>query len=180
VLIDTGAYFNQRNTLEVIRRYSKDRINTAIYTHGHVDHACGMPAFVAEAGPITSRALEWSDIARWRRASIATSGPSVTTASRTRGSSIGPRCGRPSTFIPIPISIIKLNVVAGNHKFECHHARGETDDHCWIYFAQAKVLFTGDLIIWAAPNAGNPQRRNAMRASGPRRCARWRSSAPTF
>jgi alkyl sulfatase BDS1-like metallo-beta-lactamase superfamily hydrolase len=27
-----------------------------------------------------------------------------------------------------------------------------------VYFAAQKVLFTGDLIIWAAPNAGNPQK----------------------
>ena len=43
-------------------------------------------------------------------------------------------------------------------KFECHHARGETDDHCWVYIPQRKVLCTGDFIIWAAPNAGNPQK----------------------
>ena len=52
----------------------------------------------------------------------------------------------------------QLNVVAGEHKFECHHARGETDDHCWVYIPQRKLLCTGDLIIWAAPNAGNPQK----------------------
>src|SRR5258708_38845142 len=49
VLIDTGAYFNQRQTIELVRRFAPDRINTAIYTHGHVDHSCGMPAFVEEA-----------------------------------------------------------------------------------------------------------------------------------
>jgi alkyl sulfatase BDS1-like metallo-beta-lactamase superfamily hydrolase len=51
-----------------------------------------------------------------------------------------------------------LNVVAGDDKFECHHARGETDDHCWVFIPQRKLLCTGDLIIWAAPNAGNPQK----------------------
>src|SRR5271165_1561083 len=49
VLIDTGAYFNQDQTVARVRRYSPDRINAAIYTHGHVDHVCGMPAFLAEA-----------------------------------------------------------------------------------------------------------------------------------
>ena len=48
VLIDTGAYFNQERNRRLIRKFSPDRINTAIYTHGHVDHACGMPAIVAE------------------------------------------------------------------------------------------------------------------------------------
>jgi alkyl sulfatase BDS1-like metallo-beta-lactamase superfamily hydrolase len=52
----------------------------------------------------------------------------------------------------------QLNVVAGDHRIECHHARGETDDHCWAYIPRVKVLCTGDLIIGAAPNAGNPQK----------------------
>ncbi|MGH7932232.1 MAG: MBL fold metallo-hydrolase, partial [Candidatus Binataceae bacterium] len=49
VLVDTGAYFNQAETVALVRRFAPDRINTAIYTHGHVDHACGMAAFVEEA-----------------------------------------------------------------------------------------------------------------------------------
>ena len=49
VLIDTGAYFNQSATLELLRKFSPERVNTAIYTHGHVDHACGTPALLAEA-----------------------------------------------------------------------------------------------------------------------------------
>ena len=68
VLVDTGAYFNQRKTLEAIRRYSRDRVNAAIYTHGHVDHACGMPAIVEEAGqePRRAPARRWAS--RGRRA----------------------------------------------------------------------------------------------------------------
>src|SRR5713101_7691129 len=49
VLVDTGIYFNQAQTVELVRKFAPDRINTAIYTHGHVDHACGTPAFVEEA-----------------------------------------------------------------------------------------------------------------------------------
>jgi alkyl sulfatase BDS1-like metallo-beta-lactamase superfamily hydrolase len=52
----------------------------------------------------------------------------------------------------------QLNVVAGDDRFECHHARGETDDHCWVFIPHRKVLCTGDFIIWGAPNAGNPQK----------------------
>jgi alkyl sulfatase BDS1-like metallo-beta-lactamase superfamily hydrolase len=39
-----------------------------------------------------------------------------------------------------------------------HHARGETDDHVWVWVPQRKWLFPGDLFIWAVPNAGNPQK----------------------
>jgi alkyl sulfatase BDS1-like metallo-beta-lactamase superfamily hydrolase len=46
----------------------------------------------------------------------------------------------------------------GGVAFECHHARGETDDHTWVWVPERKVLCTGDLIIWCTPNAGNPQK----------------------
>jgi alkyl sulfatase BDS1-like metallo-beta-lactamase superfamily hydrolase len=39
-----------------------------------------------------------------------------------------------------------------------YHDKGETDDHAWIFLPQTRTLCTGDLFIWAAPNAGNPQK----------------------
>ncbi len=38
------------------------------------------------------------------------------------------------------------------------HARGETDDHTWVWIPELSTLCTGDLFIWNAPNAGNPQK----------------------
>ncbi|MFP6583236.1 MAG: alkyl sulfatase dimerization domain-containing protein, partial [Candidatus Hydrogenedentota bacterium] len=43
-------------------------------------------------------------------------------------------------------------------EFQLNHAKGETDDHTWVYIPKDRVLCTGDLFIWAAPNAGNPQK----------------------
>jgi alkyl sulfatase BDS1-like metallo-beta-lactamase superfamily hydrolase len=46
----------------------------------------------------------------------------------------------------------------GGVRFQLFHARGETDDHTWVWLPERRVLFTGDLFIWATPNAGNPQK----------------------
>jgi alkyl sulfatase BDS1-like metallo-beta-lactamase superfamily hydrolase len=46
----------------------------------------------------------------------------------------------------------------GGVAFDCHHARGETDDHTWVHCPDRGVLCPGDLIIWGVPNAGNPQK----------------------
>src|SRR4029453_8894581 len=46
----------------------------------------------------------------------------------------------------------------GALSFHLHHGRGETDDHTWTWIPERKVLATGDLFIWAVPNAGNPQK----------------------
>jgi alkyl sulfatase BDS1-like metallo-beta-lactamase superfamily hydrolase len=48
--------------------------------------------------------------------------------------------------------------VVGGVTFELFHARGETDDHTWVYCPDRGVLCPGDLIIWGVPNAGNPQK----------------------
>jgi alkyl sulfatase BDS1-like metallo-beta-lactamase superfamily hydrolase len=43
---------------------------------------------------------------------------------------------------------------------EVHYtaARGETDDALWVWVPERRALFTGDFIIWQAPNCGNPQK----------------------
>ena len=46
----------------------------------------------------------------------------------------------------------------GGERFELHHARGETDDGTWVWAPERKVVFAGDLFIWASPNCGNPQK----------------------
>ena len=37
-------------------------------------------------------------------------------------------------------------------------ARGETDDGLFVWLPARRHLFCGDLIIWQAPNCGNPQK----------------------
>jgi len=158
VLIDTGAYFLQDGTLKMLRQFSRDRVNTAIYTHGHVDHACGMPALVAEAldhhvarpRVVGHRAIA-ARFDRYKR----TAGYNnvINTRQFSRPAAFPAEYVYPDTYFDH-----QLNVVAGDRKFECHHARGETDDHCWVYIPERKTLCTGDFIIWAVPNAGNPQK----------------------
>jgi hypothetical protein len=46
----------------------------------------------------------------------------------------------------------------GDLALELTHARGETDDATWAWWPARRVLFTGDLFFWVAPNAGNPQK----------------------
>jgi alkyl sulfatase BDS1-like metallo-beta-lactamase superfamily hydrolase len=52
----------------------------------------------------------------------------------------------------------RVELRVGERRFVLVHARGETDDHTWIFLPEERVLYTGDLFIWAVPNAGNPQK----------------------
>ena len=158
VLIDTGAYFNQNETVAMVRKFAPDRIHTAIYTHGHVDHACGMAAFVAEAQHnrharprVVGHRATAARFDRYKR----TAGYNAVINAR----QFGIASQWPSDFVyPDTYFDDRLTVSAGSIKFECHHGRGETDDACWVYVPQRKMLCTGDFIIWASPNAGNPQK----------------------
>jgi len=156
VLIDTGSYFNQDQTLALIRTYSTARIHTVIYTHGHLDHAGGTAAIVAEAGKnrvarprvVGHRAIA-ERLDRYKRAAGYNR--------RVDDLLYGSGAAFPSEFVyPDTYFDHQFNVVAGADKFQCHHARGETQDHCWVYIPAAKVLCTGDFFIWAAPSAGHP------------------------
>ncbi len=158
VLIDTGAWFNQDETVRMVRRFAPDRINTAIYTHGHVDHALGMAAFAAE--------VQKNHVARARVVGHRAVAARFDRYKRTsgyngliNGRQFGAAAAWPSDYVyPDTYFDDRLTVTAGGVKFECHHGRGETDDASWVYIAQRKTLCTGDFIIWAAPNAGNPQK----------------------
>ena len=163
VLIDCGSYLNQDQTLALVRTYSTARIHTVICTHGHLDHAGGMGPIAAEAGRnrvARPRVVGHRAIAerfdRYRR--------SADYNRRVDELVFGGGAAFPAEFVyPDTYFDHQLNVVAGAEKFQCHHARGETDDHCWVYIPSVKVLCTGDFFIWAAPSAGHPLKaqRNA-------------------
>src|SRR5437764_12790123 len=49
LLVDTGNFRARDKTLATVRAWRTAPLAAAIYTHGHVDHACGLPPFLAEA-----------------------------------------------------------------------------------------------------------------------------------
>ena len=49
VAFDTSNPMGGSRVVEEIRRWKKDRFNTIVYTHGHVDHVGGCGAFIADA-----------------------------------------------------------------------------------------------------------------------------------
>ena len=51
---------------------------------------------------------------------------------------------------------LTLNI--GGKCLELNHARGETDDHTWVWDEENKTVYAGDFVIWTFPNAGNPQK----------------------
>ena len=160
VLVDTGSHIPpaQAACFARVRTYATERINTAIYTHGHADHAYGLPPFLAEA-----QAKSWAPPSIVAHDDVL---PRMQRYAETHG--YNQLINRRQFAYPIPwpkeyqaptrTFAKELDLDVGGVTFELRHARGETDDHAWVFLPQTRVLCTGDFIIWAAPNAGNPQK----------------------
>jgi alkyl sulfatase BDS1-like metallo-beta-lactamase superfamily hydrolase len=170
VVFDTSGPQGGSRVVDAIRGWSKDRFNTLVYTHGHIDHVGGCGAFLADAAtakaPRPAIAGHENVPRRFDRYEL-TNGYNLAINARQfrglgrRGYSLG---GPPGRFLP-PDSA-KPNVTYREHlaltvggvEFDLHHAKGETDDHTWAWIPSHRAICAGDFFIWNFPNAGNPQK----------------------
>ena len=160
VLVDTGLSFLARMHHERLRTWDSSRLNTAVYSHGHIDHIFGVPPFDEEARAngwpaphvIAHEAMQ----ARFDRY-LLTAGYNSIVNQRQFG--FPQPVPWPTSFRdPDEVYRDVLGVDVGGERFELHHARGETDDHTWTWVPGRRVLCSGDMFIWATPNCGNPQK----------------------
>jgi alkyl sulfatase BDS1-like metallo-beta-lactamase superfamily hydrolase len=159
VLVDTGSMPLASVVHGDIRRWSDARLNTAIYSHGHIDHVFGVPVWEAEA---TAEGWEAPQViahhalpARFDRY-IFTAGYNTIINRRQFGFK---DLNWPTTYrYPDRTYHDRLDLSVGGVDFSLRHEKGETDDHTITWQADRKVLCCGDLFIWASPNAGNPQK----------------------
>jgi alkyl sulfatase BDS1-like metallo-beta-lactamase superfamily hydrolase len=158
VLIDTGNFTARDRTFAAVRAIDPSLVTAAIYTHGHVDHACGLPPFLAEGadkGWPRPRIIGHRNIARRFDRYRATAPLNALINSR----QFSVTTTWPTEYdYPDTEYDSTLRLEAGDATLELAHARGETDDHTWIWWPARRILFTGDLFFWVAPNAGNPQK----------------------
>ncbi|MFF0445905.1 alkyl sulfatase dimerization domain-containing protein [Streptomyces sp. NPDC004609] len=158
VLVDTGTEAQAPKLARGLREFTQAPVHTAVYTHGHLDHAYGLPAFLLP-GQSAPRVIAHSALPARSARYTRTRGYNEAINARQASGDV---TKKPVRFTPPPIPpdtlyADTLTVEAGGLTFELHHARGETDDHTWVWNPEHRVLCPGDLVIWAVPNAGNPQ-----------------------
>jgi len=165
VLVDTGTVQFAPMLAAALRERTGAPIHTAIYTHGHVDHAFGLPAFLVpdqqspEVVAHSSMAARFDRYARTPRHNVALNNRQFSgrPGSDAMQGADDVRWEAPQ-MLPTRTYDDQLTLEVGGLTFELHHCRGETDDHTWLFCPQRSVLCPGDLIIWGVPNAGNPQK----------------------
>jgi alkyl sulfatase BDS1-like metallo-beta-lactamase superfamily hydrolase len=158
VLIDTSSQAARARTFAAVRAIDPAPVRAAIYTHGHADHAFGLPPFLAEAaekGWPRPRIVAHRDVAARFDRYRATEGYNGLINAR----QFSRASAWPSEYVyPDTTYERTLHFEADGLMLELEHARGETDDHSWLWWPERRVLWTGDLFLWVAPNAGNPQK----------------------
>ena len=159
LLVDTGSTFLAERVHAAVRSWSDQSLATAVFTHGHVDHCFGVERYEAEAAAAGSRpprvVAHEAISARFDRYR-ATNGYNAVINQRQFQN---PALRWPIDYrYPDDTYSDQLVVELAGERFELHHARGETDDHTWVWVPGRKVLCCGDLFIWASPNCGNPQK----------------------
>ncbi len=158
-LVDTGSSFAASSVHASLRGWSPKRLHTAVYSHGHIDHVFGVPVWEAEAEergwPAPEVVAHEALPERFDRY-IRTAGYNAII--NRRQFAIDELQWPTEYRYPDRTYRDRLDLEVGGTRIELHHARGETDDHTWTWFPDRRVLCSGDLFIWASPNAGNPQK----------------------
>jgi alkyl sulfatase BDS1-like metallo-beta-lactamase superfamily hydrolase len=159
VLIDSGTERAAPEMATQLREKTKAPVHTAIFTHGHLDHAYGLKSFLMPDQPVprivAQRAI-LDRFARYERTAAMNAEINARQFGRVRPA--GPAMFRPPTLMPNLLFDERLLISAGKLTFEISHSRGETDDACWVWCPERRVVCSGDLVINAVPNAGNPQK----------------------
>ena len=155
VLVDGGSPLHAQAIFDAVRSWTDERLDTAIYTHGHVDHIYAIRNFEAEGNGPARVVAHQAVPDRFKRYELTNGYNGVINQRQFQlGGPLFPAGYR----YPDETYTDSLDVTVGGTEFSLHHDRGETDDGTWVWMPQNKILCTGDLFIWASPNCGNPQK----------------------
>ncbi len=162
VMIDAGSQLDTDTTYSEIKKWRPNTpVKAAIFTHHHVDHIFSVKHFDEEnekmgiPKPIVyGHELMPDHFNRYVKTN------DWNTAINRRQFAIDVEHFKWPTEYRYPDVVYKNNISFkyGDLTFNLQHARGETDDHTWIYIPEKKIIAPGDLFIWAVPNGGNPQK----------------------
>ena len=161
VLVDTANYAGRgRGPSRSVRAIDPGPLHAAIYTHGHADHAFGLPPFLAEAAekgwPRPASSATASVAARFDRYRAH---PRLQRAHQRAAVLHRRLAGRPSTTIPTPSTITTLPLrrpATSRSSCTTRAARPTMPRGCGGPSGASSGPATSS--SGSAPNAGNPQK----------------------
>lgn len=157
VLVDCGCAGDGPALLRAVRTISSKPVHTVVFTHGHIDHAFGLWAFL-EAGERPEIIAHENVPAHFHRY-MKTSGLNARINGQLPGSDSPAWPAAETDFCwPSRVFSESLTVVVDGERFELRHGKGETDDATWVWAPERGVVAAGDLVTGYLPNAGNPKK----------------------
>jgi alkyl sulfatase BDS1-like metallo-beta-lactamase superfamily hydrolase len=161
LVVDASSPITARLVLDRLREHTEERIAHLVYTHGHVDHAGGAPAFLDHARERNEAAPKiWAheDVEKRFRRYEKTWAWNNEVNRRQFGMPRGTQVF-PESFVP-PTNTFRDQTTfeLAGEVVELHHALGETDDATWVYLSERSVALVGDLLVGSIPNTGNPNK----------------------
>jgi alkyl sulfatase BDS1-like metallo-beta-lactamase superfamily hydrolase len=178
VCFDASHVNSGEQIVSELAKWRPGKINSLVYTHGHIDHVGGSGAFVAHNannGFGDFRVIGHENVQRRFTRYRDTESWNILINARQFGgvrddlgmtNDLRPAAGgkRLPFFLPPDTADVSdvvgdfASYTIGGEVIEFHHGKGETDDHLWSWFPNKKWVVTGDFVIWNFPNAGNPQK----------------------
>jgi len=169
VAFDTSGVQGGERVVDAVRGWRKDRFNSLVYTHGHLDHVGGCGAFMKDAeasGHERPKVIGHENVPRRFDRYDFTDGYNTVINQRQFGqfSRRGYEIQDGASFLPRGAArpdvtySDQMDLCIGGMDIELKHARGETDDHTWAWIPEHRAICAGDFFIWCFPNAGNPQK----------------------
>jgi alkyl sulfatase BDS1-like metallo-beta-lactamase superfamily hydrolase len=158
-MVDTGSSITAPLGHAELRRWTSQRLTTAVFSHGHIDHVFGVAIFEQEARsngwPAPHVVAHEHVPVRFDRY-VLTAGYNQIINRRQFGLKdlVWPTEYR----YPDEIYVHEHTLSVGSLEVLLRHEKGETDDATVTWVPSKGVLCTGDLFIWATPNGGNPQK----------------------
>ncbi len=161
LVVDTSNPLMGGPAAKALRETTSEPIALIVYTHGHVDHVGGAPAFLRSAEEQGhSRPVIWGheDLpARLERYS--TSWGWNNEVNRRQFRLADGVNAFPKRFVyPDRTYRDQVELELAGESVVLHHARAETDDATWVWLPQRELALVGDLSIQSLPNTGNPNK----------------------
>lgn len=161
LVVDTSNPILAPRAATRLHETTPDPLALLVYTHGHVDHAGGAPAFLdAAARRGEPRPAIWGheNVAERLDRYLLTWGWNNEVNRR--------QFQLPPGVDAFPKSFVKpdhtyrdvATVDLAGEPVELHHARAETDDATWVWLPQRQIALVGDLSVQSLPNTGNPNK----------------------
>jgi alkyl sulfatase BDS1-like metallo-beta-lactamase superfamily hydrolase len=168
-IVDASGALTGEAVVGALRGWSDAPVRRMIYTHGHIDHVGGSPAFAADAdrrGVDRPTVIAHENVAVRMDRYESTNLWNVLINRRQFGGVSADLGMAQSDLRFLPADTLRpdvevadvLETTLGGERVHFHHARGETDDHLWTEVPDRRWIFSGDFLIWMYPNAGNPQK----------------------